>query len=106
MSNLVDFALIKYYALEIGITQIRRKRQELIITFNEWGTQHLQGERIFKALSAIDNKAYMGVKNNQLELTLNIYNQAVDQVLNALIRFTRAAYETFDQKEEEYYAIR
>lgn len=101
VSNLVDFALIKYYALEIGITQIRRKRQELIITFNEWGTQHLQGERIFKALSTIDNKAYMGVKNNQLELTLNIYNQAVDQVLNALIRFTRAAYETFDQKEEE-----
>ncbi|MGX7106255.1 transcription-repair coupling factor [Hutsoniella sourekii] len=101
VSDLLDIALIRYYALESGITSIKQVRQELEITFNEEASQLLQGVAIFEALEPVKLKAQIKLDKNRLKLQLNIYRLANDQWLSELIKLTQSTYTIVQREEQE-----
>lgn len=101
VSDLLDIALIKHYSIEAGIISFKRKRQEIIATFNEQATKHLQGANIFEALQNIPLQAKVQINTNKLEVSLNAYNKANDQWLAALIHFTRDTVNVLSQATQE-----
>lgn len=101
VSDLLDIALIKHYSQESGIYRISRKRQDLFISFNEAATEILKGVHIFKALEGVPNKAQINLNHERLEVSLNIYNQANDQWLQSLIKFTQQASEIIKQERSD-----
>lgn len=101
VANLLDFALIKAQSQQSGIDKIMKKRQELVVTFNQAASERLQGVNIFKALESVPNKAQINMNRGHLEVTLNVYNQAMDQILNSLIKFSAGALEMIQASKEE-----
>lgn len=99
VSDLLDIALIKHYSIQSGIITIARDRQDLLITFSEKASQALGGPNIFAALQEIPLKAKVQMQKDQLILSLNIYNKANDQWLDALIKFTANTSQILSQEE-------
>ncbi|MGO1822302.1 MAG: TRCF domain-containing protein, partial [Ruoffia tabacinasalis] len=101
VSDLLDIALIKHYSIEAGILSFTRKRQEVIATFNEEATKHLQGANIFQALQNVQLQAKVQINKNKLEVSLNVYNKDNDQWLSALINFTKDTADVLNQVTQE-----
>ncbi|MFL2144107.1 transcription-repair coupling factor [Ruoffia sp. FAM 20857] len=101
VSDLLDIALIKHYSIEAGIVSFTRKRQEVIATFNEEATKHLQGANIFQALQNVQLQAKVQINKNKLEVSLNVYNKDNDQWLSALINFTKDTADVLNQVTQE-----
>lgn len=101
VSDLLDIALIKHYSIQSGIVSITRERQDLLISFSKAASQALGGPNIFAALQDIPLKAKVQMHKEQLILSLNIYNKANDQWLDALIKFTAKSSELLDEGEGE-----
>lgn len=101
VSDLLDIALIKHYALQAGINKVYRKRQEIFLSFSESASQILKGIYIFQALESVPYKADIKMRQNRMEVGLNVYNQANDQWLAGLIQFTRQASEIIQNFKKE-----
>lgn len=101
VSDLLDIALVKHYSIEAGIISFTRKGQDVIATFNEEASRHLQGPKIFEALQNVPLQAKVQMNQNKLEVSLNITNKANDQWLQALIHFTKDTANILSQATQE-----
>lgn len=69
-ADLLTIGLIKFYGEYALIEHIKRKDDQIDITFSTQGTQQLPGEETFRALSDIPLKADVGVVKGKLTVTL------------------------------------
>ncbi len=101
VANLLDVALIRHFAVKIGVTQIESNLKTLTVHFNEQFSQIFKGPLIFKALKDVPLKANIQVQTDRIYVVLDIYRLDVDQWLSALIKFTQAAYQIVLEESEE-----
>lgn len=101
VSDLLDIALIKHFAIQAGIVSFKQVKHEIIASFNTQATNYLQGAKIFEALQNVPLQAKVQINQDKLAVSLNIQKQANDQWLAALIRFTRDTANVLKQETQE-----
>ncbi len=72
VADLLTIGLIKYYGEYALIENIRRRDDEVEITFSKEGTKTLPGEETFRALSEVPLKADVAAAKDQLKVTLRL----------------------------------
>ena len=72
VADLLTIGLIKYYGEYALIENIRRRDDEVEITFSKEGTKTLPGEETFRALSEVPLKANVAAAKDQLKVTLRL----------------------------------
>lgn len=93
VSDLLDVAIIRYNALNAGVTRIKQDRKQVQVWFNESASEHLKGPNIFQALENVSFKAQVQLEKECIRLTLDTSGSDTDQWLSGLIKLTQRASE-------------
>lgn len=88
VSDLLDIALIKHYALLSGVNLIKQQGQWLHVFFNPIASDILKGPNIFEALQDIKLRAEIGMEGSQLKVSLLIQGKPSYQWLDIVHKFT------------------
>lgn len=102
VADLLDIALLQSLASQIGILQIKRRHQSVVVTFEGGTSQVLYGPRVFQALEGVQAKAKVRQHQQVLTVDLLVQGLASDQIISLLLKFTQqaqAVLNDYQQKE-------
>ncbi len=89
VADLVTIGLIKMYSEKALIELIKRREDELELTFSVAGTNTLSGEDVFKALQDVPLHANMAVNKGKLTVSLQLRKEPVYKWLDFIVKFTQ-----------------
>lgn len=100
VANLLEVALIRYYAQEAGISMIKQQGVWVKVTFTPEASQFFVGPNVYEALQDIPTKVKVDWDSELLTVQFLIQGKAVDQWLNYLKKFAQQANELINQTKE------
>lgn len=101
VDHLIQIGLIKYVAESAQAESLKRKGDQVFLTFTAEGTKRLQGAAVFEALSSIPLRAEVNLRKEKLVVSLQIGKQKVAAWMDYLKIFLEACVEKTEDDDEE-----
>ncbi|MDE1549316.1 transcription-repair coupling factor [Jeotgalibaca caeni] len=99
--QLTEIGLMRHRAQDAEVESIKRSEDEVIVLFNEAGTERLQGTAIFEALSKIKLRAKVAMKRGKLSVILQIKGFEIPAWMDYLNIFVEACMVEKEESDEE-----
>ncbi|WP_311431578.1 transcription-repair coupling factor [Facklamia hominis] len=101
VANLLDIALLRYYASRSGVLKLTRNHQSIVVMFNSIASQYFYGPKVYEALENVKAREKVILNKDQLQVKLLVQGKEADQILSLLIKFMSQASDLLQNHKEQ-----